>query len=385
MKLKNVLIAVKDIERAKRFYHDLFGLETVLDNDGNVILTEGLVLQDEKIWKEFLGRNVLPGNNASELYFEEKDLDGFVRKLESLYPDVSYVNRLMTHSWGQRVVRFYDPDGNLIEVGTPMEQTWQLPVLHKTTFRTLHYQASDPEGILLDILQEEPEGSADSFPLLLILHGLTGYKEEAHLAALARMAAGNGFASLRADLYGHGASGGSFRDHTLRKWIAEIQKLVCDAKTLGRYSRIFLCGHSQGALCALLAAATCPDKIDGVIALAPALRIPDQAREGTLFGLHFDPGNVPAEVTVWEKTVSGSYIRDAQSVRAEDAAAYEGPVLFVHSDTDERVPAAVSQEAARQFKNTQLVITHGDTHDFDLHPEDMTDAVQSWLFRQILE
>ncbi|MDE7238591.1 MAG: glyoxalase, partial [Lachnospiraceae bacterium] len=26
---------------------------------------------------------------------------------------------LMTHSWGQKVIRFYDPDGNLIEVGTP--------------------------------------------------------------------------------------------------------------------------------------------------------------------------------------------------------------------------------------------------------------------------
>ena len=44
----------------------------------------------------------------------------FVDKLEKLYPEVEYVNRLMTHSWGQRVVRFYDPDGNLIEVGTPM-------------------------------------------------------------------------------------------------------------------------------------------------------------------------------------------------------------------------------------------------------------------------
>jgi catechol 2,3-dioxygenase-like lactoylglutathione lyase family enzyme len=31
-----------------------------------------------------------------------------------------YVNRLMTHCWGQKVIRFYDPDGNLIEVGTPM-------------------------------------------------------------------------------------------------------------------------------------------------------------------------------------------------------------------------------------------------------------------------
>lgn len=120
MKLKNTLIVVKDIEKSKKFYHDIFGLDMVLDNDGNMILTEGLVLQDEKIWKNFLGRDIIPENNAFELYFEEENIEEFVEKLERLYPDVKYVNRLMTHSWGQRVVRFYDPDGNLIEVGTPM-------------------------------------------------------------------------------------------------------------------------------------------------------------------------------------------------------------------------------------------------------------------------
>lgn len=78
MKLKNILIVVKDIEKSKQFYHDLFGLDMVLDNEGNMILTEGLVLQDEKIWKKFLGKDIIPEN------------------------------------------RFYDLDGNLIEVGTPM-------------------------------------------------------------------------------------------------------------------------------------------------------------------------------------------------------------------------------------------------------------------------
>lgn len=120
MRLKNVLIVVKDIEKSRKFYHDLFGIDLVLDNDGNMILTEGLVLQDEKIWKSFLGRNILPQNNACELYFEEQDIEVFVEKLERLYPSIEYVNRLMTHSWGQRVIRFYDLDGNLIEVGTPM-------------------------------------------------------------------------------------------------------------------------------------------------------------------------------------------------------------------------------------------------------------------------
>ena len=120
MKLKNILIVVKDIEKSKQFYHDLFGHNVILDNDGNMILTEGLVLQEEKIWKSFLEKEIIQRNNSCELYFEEKDIEAFVQKLESLYPDIQYVNKLMTHSWGQKVIRFYDLDGNLIEVGTPV-------------------------------------------------------------------------------------------------------------------------------------------------------------------------------------------------------------------------------------------------------------------------
>ena len=120
MRLKNILIVVKDIEKSRKFYHDLFGMDLVLDNDGNMILTEGLVLQDEKIWKRFLDRDIVPKSNSCELYFEEQDIESFVEKLERLYPSVEYVNHLMTHSWGQRVIRFYDLDGNLIEVGTPV-------------------------------------------------------------------------------------------------------------------------------------------------------------------------------------------------------------------------------------------------------------------------
>ena len=120
MRLKNILIVVKDIEKSRKFYHDLFGMDLVLDNDGNMILTEGLVLQDEKIWKTFLDRDIVPKSNSCELYFEEQDIESFIEKLESLYPTIEYVNPLMTHSWGQRVIRFYDLDGNLIEVGTPV-------------------------------------------------------------------------------------------------------------------------------------------------------------------------------------------------------------------------------------------------------------------------
>ena len=60
----------------------------------------------------------VPLDPGSEEYAQS--LAKLAEKLENDYPEVQYVNRLMTHSWGQRVIRFYDPDGNLIEVGTPM-------------------------------------------------------------------------------------------------------------------------------------------------------------------------------------------------------------------------------------------------------------------------
>lgn len=120
MRLRNVLIVVKDIEKSKKFYKELFGLSVILDRDGNVILTEGLVLQDAKIWKEVLQKDIAWKNHSTELYFEESDMEGFVKKLEEYPEPVEYVNPLVEHSWGQKVVRFYDPDGNLIEVGTPM-------------------------------------------------------------------------------------------------------------------------------------------------------------------------------------------------------------------------------------------------------------------------
>ena len=120
MRLRNVLIAVNDMDRAIRFYKEIFGLQVILDQDGNVIMSEGLVLQDAKIWQRFLDKELIPKNNMTALYFEEPDIEGFVKKLEGSDFEIEYVNELMEHPWGQKVVRFYDPDGNLIEVGSPV-------------------------------------------------------------------------------------------------------------------------------------------------------------------------------------------------------------------------------------------------------------------------
>ena len=69
--LKNVLIVVDDIEKSIEFYRDLFGLQVILKNEGNVILSEGLVLQDADVWGKTLDETLTPFNNRMELYFED--------------------------------------------------------------------------------------------------------------------------------------------------------------------------------------------------------------------------------------------------------------------------------------------------------------------------
>ena len=120
MTYKGTLIVVENCTKALKFYSEMFGLSLVQDNDGDMELTGKIYLQESRYWEKFTAREVISKNNSTELYFEEPDIDAFVEKLQTLYPETEYVNRLITHSWGQRVVRFYDPDGNLIEVGTPV-------------------------------------------------------------------------------------------------------------------------------------------------------------------------------------------------------------------------------------------------------------------------
>ena len=120
MKYKGTLVVVKNCAKALAFYENVLGLELVQDNDGNMELSGGIYLQEAHYWERFTGKEIVRQSNSCELYFEETDIEAFVMKLEKLYPETEYVNRLMAHSWGQKVVRFYDPDGNLIEVGTPV-------------------------------------------------------------------------------------------------------------------------------------------------------------------------------------------------------------------------------------------------------------------------
>ena len=122
MKYTCTVISVADINSARKFYVDLFGLEVYQDYGKNIAFTCGLALQQDFDWLVNLPKEkISKKTNNIEIVFEEQDFDGFLNKLRE-HPNIEYLGEVVEHSWGQRVIRFYDLDGHIIEVGEDMKR-----------------------------------------------------------------------------------------------------------------------------------------------------------------------------------------------------------------------------------------------------------------------
>ena len=239
------------------------------------------------------------------------------------------------------------------------------------------------DGIALSAVLETPEGG-EKGPLAILLHGFSSNKEKPHTLLTAAAMRAAGYATLRFDLYGHGESGGEFRNHTLYKWISNTLAVIDHARGLG-YRDLVLSGHSQGGLVAALAAGMEPDRIRGLVLRAPAFGIPRCTREGDLLGYHIDPCHVPDEIPVIKGlTLDGNYVRVAQTVYPETAAdRFKGPVLILHGDEDDTVPLSDSEDMAKRYADCELAVMRGETHHFDRHPEEMRDIITDFMRRRL--
>ena len=237
------------------------------------------------------------------------------------------------------------------------------------------------DGINLDADLVMPKCREGKVPLCIIIHGFTGCKDERHLTAIADRMNELGMATLRVDMYGHGKSGGTFRNHTLYKWFSNAITVIDYVKTLPEISRIYLCGHSQGGLTVIMAGSMKEDEICGIIPLSPAVMIPDQAREGNILGTEFDPKKIP-DVFVSKDgwTLSSNYARVAQTIYPDKAISkYKGPVLIVQGEDDKTVPADVVRKAAEAYANCTYTGIPGETHCYDNHLDLVVEAVGNFI------
>lgn len=239
------------------------------------------------------------------------------------------------------------------------------------------------DGIALDAVLSMPQREG-KVPLCIIIHGFTGNKEEIQLIAFSNMMNELGMATLRVDMYGHGLSGGVFRDHTLFKWLSNVMTILDYVKTMPEISRIYLVGHSQGGLTAVLAGAMEKDRVSGLIPLSPALMIPEEARRGVLLGNKLDLCHLEGEFSAKDGWIlGGNYVRVAQTINVEDAIKrFDGPVLIVQGEADKSVPEPYVKEKAKLFADCRYVSIPDETHCYDNHLDTVVEVLRNYILEK---
>ncbi len=114
------LLVVADMQRARRFYETVLGLNVIVDFGENITFEGNFALHQQTHFQSLIdGKEIKSGGNDFELYFEYDDMDDINIHLNN--NQVELVHPMREQPWRQRVVRFYDPDRHIIEIGESME------------------------------------------------------------------------------------------------------------------------------------------------------------------------------------------------------------------------------------------------------------------------
>jgi catechol 2,3-dioxygenase-like lactoylglutathione lyase family enzyme len=117
------LIVVNNMRASRDFYENVLNQKVQFDFGENVSFEGGFAIHLKSHFSDLIStseNDIFEKSNNFELYFEEEDMDSFLLKLEKI-SSIEYVHGLKEQPWGQRVIRFYDPDKHIVEVGEPME------------------------------------------------------------------------------------------------------------------------------------------------------------------------------------------------------------------------------------------------------------------------
>lgn len=185
---------------------------------------------------------------------------------------------------------------------------------------------------------------------------MTGTKAlalEAHCVARGR-------AFTRFDYRGHGESDGAFADATIGDWL-EDTLAVLDRVVMGP---VILVGSSMGAWIALLAALARPERVEGMVLVAPAIDF--------------------TETLIWERLPAadrailerdGVWLRESEYVEAPDRITlrlveegrnhllfgspipFDGPVHILHGMADNTVPWQFATRTAESLVAADVVVS----------------------------
>jgi catechol 2,3-dioxygenase-like lactoylglutathione lyase family enzyme len=145
MNLHSTVLFVKDIQNSKKFYTQILAFKIQHDFGKNIILDNGLAIWEIQP-EHIIARNLstTPESNRFELYFETENLENIFEKLQSA--GIRFFHKIKEESWGQRTIRFFDPDHHLLEIGETLEVF--VNNMHKRGLTPV--QISEKSGIQLE-------------------------------------------------------------------------------------------------------------------------------------------------------------------------------------------------------------------------------------------
>lgn len=238
-------------------------------------------------------------------------------------------------------------------------------------------------SVILEIPKKEKE-----YPLVMILHGFNASKDMPLLTDLANNLQNEGIATIRFDFNGHGESEGSFLDMTALNEIEDTKKVYEYISKLPQVKSVSLAGHSLGGVvAAMFAGELGTDKIKTVVLMAPAGELKDDTLKGDLFGIKYDPQNIPEYIVLSNGLKTGKpFLQTSQTLPVyETAEKYEGPVLIVHSKDDQLVPYSYGVQFKEVYKNAELETLSGFDHNFTQNTSYVNDIIADYLKKILIK
>jgi len=114
------LIVVEDINRSRLLYEKILKQKIKVDHGENVVFEGDFALHQKSHFQSLINDYpVISHSNSFELYFEEENLEEIEKILEE--HNFEFIHRIKEQPWKQKVLRFYDYDKNIIEIGEPMK------------------------------------------------------------------------------------------------------------------------------------------------------------------------------------------------------------------------------------------------------------------------
>ena len=159
LKMVSPLVVVEEIERSRRFYEQLLGQKVKFDFGPNVTFHGDFAIHLKSHFQSLLGDGaqypVTKKAHWGELYFETDDLEPVYQRLDQ--EKVEFIHPICEQPWGQRVMRFYDPDGHIIEIGETMEAVVRRFHEQGLSIELIMERSSMPREFVEQVIRERTE------------------------------------------------------------------------------------------------------------------------------------------------------------------------------------------------------------------------------------